>query len=211
MIVRLRQPGVPKGLLRIGSFLGIHLEEAFDEVNGVLGDWPPATFVAPVRCASLNLRLHFLLVTVEGRVPHEQHPHNHADAPQVALVRVAAATQHIRAHVGDGPARCHHECGRVPDLGKAKIDQLQLRRRILAFVKEILELQVTMHHMGGMKIAHRTEHLPSGFGRICIGINTSLLEAVVEFTTLAAFSEEANFCLRLEDVVEPGDVGVVED
>mmetsp|Transcript_114737 Transcript_114737/g.244821 ORF Transcript_114737/g.244821 Transcript_114737/m.244821 type:complete len:217 (+) Transcript_114737:1010-1660(+) len=198
-----------QGRQRIRPLHGILQQEAFEEVHCVVRHSLPTAFVAPIRLAQFDLRHHLLLLAMEGRVACKEHPHNHAQAPQVTLLRIALAGEHVGADICDGPAGSHHQRRRVPDLGEAEVDELQLCG-VVALVKEILELQVPVNDFVTVKEADRMEHLPRCICCVGITVDALFLETVIEFPSVAALREQADIRLRLIDIMETGDVGMVQ-
>mmetsp|Transcript_48920 Transcript_48920/g.153733 ORF Transcript_48920/g.153733 Transcript_48920/m.153733 type:complete len:347 (+) Transcript_48920:138-1178(+) len=190
---------------------GILVEKPLDEVHSLCRDLLPPALVAPVRVLLLDLPHDVLVLSVEGRVAAKKHPGDDSEAPQIALVGVALATENVRADVGDGPTRRQHQLGgAAPNLGKAKIDELQLRVLILALVQEILELEIAMDHVARVEVAHSLEHLPHGLGRVGRRVDDSCLQPRVQLTARAALHEEADSAAALIDTVQLGDVRVAQ-
>mmetsp|Transcript_34865 Transcript_34865/g.96401 ORF Transcript_34865/g.96401 Transcript_34865/m.96401 type:complete len:351 (-) Transcript_34865:272-1324(-) len=201
--------GVLESLLRTEPLLWVNREQAFHERLRYVGDLGPRLLLLGVS-ARLDASDLLLLGAAKRHVPHQEDKHDNAEAPEVALVGIALAREHIRADVGDGPAGRLHQRGGIPLVRKTKVNELQLGRRLLALVEEVLELQIPMHHAMRMKVADRPQHLSCSFSCICIGVNASSLESKVEFSTFATFRQEADVGLRLIDVVQPADIRVVE-
>mmetsp|Transcript_82514 Transcript_82514/g.267292 ORF Transcript_82514/g.267292 Transcript_82514/m.267292 type:complete len:252 (+) Transcript_82514:1149-1904(+) len=204
---------MPQGCLGVRSLARVDSQHLLDEVHSIIGHWLPPALVAPVGLAGLDFRHHPLLVAVEGRVARHEHPHNHTDAPEVTLVVVAIACQHIRADVSNRAAGGHHRRRRVPILSEAKVDEFQLRRSalfILALVQEILKLQIPVHDAVRVQVAHRSQHLPRHLRGVGVGVDSFLLQAVVELTALTALRRQTDIGIRLIHIVKPSDVRVIQ-
>mmetsp|Transcript_54195 Transcript_54195/g.158237 ORF Transcript_54195/g.158237 Transcript_54195/m.158237 type:complete len:213 (+) Transcript_54195:1247-1885(+) len=80
---------------------------------------------------------------------------------------------------------------------------------LLALIKEILELQVTMDNAVAMDVVQRQQHLPDGVGGVALGEPLLLHDAVKELAALHTLHDKVEVLLTFIHVVKPSDMRVV--
>mmetsp|Transcript_34866 Transcript_34866/g.96406 ORF Transcript_34866/g.96406 Transcript_34866/m.96406 type:complete len:322 (-) Transcript_34866:319-1284(-) len=201
--------GVLESLLRTEPLLWVNREQAFHERLRYVGDLGPRLLLLGVS-ARLDASDLLLLGAAKRHVPHQEDKHDNAEAPEVALVGIALAREHIRADVGDGPAGRLHQRGGIPLVRKTKVNELQLCHVVLTLVQEILELQVPVCYVTRVEVGHCTEHLPRCLQCISIREDAPLLEATIKLTALATLHDQEDLGTGLVHAMEPANVRVVE-
>mmetsp|Transcript_115168 Transcript_115168/g.321930 ORF Transcript_115168/g.321930 Transcript_115168/m.321930 type:complete len:349 (+) Transcript_115168:1150-2196(+) len=188
------------------ALFDVDFEQAPNEVLGVVGRGLPSLVAHRVLFAQHLPQLLFRH-TPERRLSTEHDIGHDAQAPQVALARVALL-QHLRRDVGEGAATDVHLDVRVPHLAEAEVDELQVRAALVV-VEEVLQLEVPVHDAVGVDVVDREEHLPHRVRGVALGKPLHLRDAVEELAALTTLHDEVEDIVALVDVVEARDVRVV--
>lgn len=123
------EPDVIESLLRGEALAGIDLEEAREEVFGVVGEVSGPAGIPKMKFAIQDRGGGLGYVVVEGQTTAEEDVGDDAEGPEVDGSRVGLTTEHFGSEV----AACSEEAGRGElrldeNFGEAEIDNLDVVR-----------------------------------------------------------------------------------
>mmetsp|Transcript_22937 Transcript_22937/g.71285 ORF Transcript_22937/g.71285 Transcript_22937/m.71285 type:complete len:365 (-) Transcript_22937:220-1314(-) len=211
-LVPVVQPRVILRLLRRHALVGVHDEQALNEVDGVVAhavEDVPREFIG----AALNLRQDRVLLGGHERRPaaHE-HVGDDADGPHVALFGVVPPDD-LRRHVERrAHGQVHVLLALVVVPREPEVDELDLRLHVLALEEEVLELEVAVHDVVEVQVAHGAHDLlhERRGGLLVVVVLRQAVEPVQELAALAVLHDEPEVLLVREALVEPHNVRVVQ-
>jgi hypothetical protein len=144
---------------------------------------------------------------VEGRSFEEHHEEDYAGGPDVALLIVLLAKHLGSDVVGSAYPRVEYLAGLLLLNCDSEVDELD--RAGLLFEEDVLRLDVPVHDVLGVDVGQRFQDL---LGDLACLRNRYLAlgDALEEFAALAQLHYEHIVVLVVVDLVELGDVGVVQ-
>mmetsp|Transcript_29831 Transcript_29831/g.75916 ORF Transcript_29831/g.75916 Transcript_29831/m.75916 type:complete len:330 (+) Transcript_29831:1384-2373(+) len=197
-------PPVCKRICRLGPFLWRVLQQAADEVLGIIGDQLPARAAERI-VATLYARKQGLVLLTTERQPSTQEEVGHnAATPEVRRMVVVPA-QHLRSDETDGAAGLLEELVRRADTGEAEVRELHNVTLQGAIVSQqsVLRLDVTVHNVLRMHVRDTLKHLPQQQGRMQLREHLRVEQKVYKLSSGAQLHDQVQVVLVLECVEKP--------
>mmetsp|Transcript_30307 Transcript_30307/g.100563 ORF Transcript_30307/g.100563 Transcript_30307/m.100563 type:complete len:364 (+) Transcript_30307:422-1513(+) len=119
-----------------------------------------------------------------------------ADRPDVGLVIVAGASQHLGRDILDGAAPLLEKLFRLDPASEAEIDEFD-GISIFLHVHDVLGLQVTMHHAARVQVGSRPQHLHDHLGGFGFVKAAFLDEPVKELAAVQLLEDQVHMPFRL--------------
>mmetsp|Transcript_3384 Transcript_3384/g.8423 ORF Transcript_3384/g.8423 Transcript_3384/m.8423 type:complete len:228 (-) Transcript_3384:14-697(-) len=206
MVVPVLDPRMFECLGGCKPHLRIDQQKVLHKVKGMLRYFVPCILFHRILAVSDRV---FSISTSKRHVANQQDECDDAQAPHVALVRIALLCKYLWSKIGERPTRQRHFRVGRPYFAEAEINKLQLVA-VLLLIQEVLQLQVSMHNMMSVNIVYCQQHLPHCICSILFIELSPLGDSIEELSTLHALHNQVQSIIRLIDIHKPCYVGMVQ-